>query len=349
MREGVHSGRNRIGWYDAVTQGGGMPRRVDFTPALLALIARQDGVIAMWQLAEHGVGWAPVRSRLTRGEWQRVLPQILVTHGGEATRRQRMIAAQLWAGPDAGIDAASACNYFGLRVKSFDPGRVDLVTPFGNPARTGGWLRVRRTISEIEVVRTPLLRYVVPPMAVLAAARSAHTEAEAIATMARALQTGLVSVTSLQAAREMMGDKWCRRVDRALVAVGVGLRSPSEKLFRDLVLSSRILPEPKWNQWLDLGDGGCPICADGLWLEAGMLHEVNGRTYHGWAEGFETTSARTERVVAADLISTQSTTQRLRREGAVVLQNLERTYQRHAGRGMPPGVTLIEPPSWAAA
>ena len=80
-----------------------------------------------------------------------------------------------------------------------------------------------------------------------------------------------------------------------------------------------------------------------------MLHEVNGRAYHAWGEQDESTSARTERVVTADLVYTQSTPLRLSREGAVVLANLERIYQRNLGRGMPAGLALIDPPSWAAA
>jgi len=326
-----------------------MPRRVEFAPALLALIAQQDGVIAMWQLAEHGVGWAPVRNRLQRGNWQRVLPQILVTHGGELTRRQRMVAAHLWAGPESAIDSASACRYFRFERVPLDPEQVHVVAPFESPARSRDWLRVRRTIGEIEVVKTERLRYVVEPIAILVAARDARDVDRAIDMLSRALQLRRVTEVELQLARGMLGDKHCAALDRALVEIGIGLRSPAEKLYRDLATSSLILPEPLWNQWLDLGDGGQPVCADGLWPDAGMLHEVLGKAYHAWGWQFETTSARTERITAAGLVPTQSTPLRLLREPAVVLTNLERTYQLNVGRGMPAGVRLIDPPAWAAA
>jgi hypothetical protein len=326
-----------------------MPRRVEFTPSLRALIAHQDGVVAMWQLAEHGVGWAPVRARLKRGEWQRLLPQVLATHGGEPTRRQLMIASQLWGGQDAAIDGASACAYFRRDLVRLDRARVHLVVPFESPARSRDWLHVRRTISEIEVVTTERLRYVVEPMAVLVAARDARNVDRAIDILSRALQTGVTTVLELQAVRSMLGDKGCGALDRALTQVGIGLRSPAEKLFRDLVMTSRILPEPLWNQWLDLGDDGLAVCADGLWKDAGMLHEVNGKVAHAWGLQYESTSAREERVTTADVIYTQSTPLRLLREGPTIRRNLEVTYLRNAGRGMPPGVTLIDPPSWAAA
>ena len=326
-----------------------MPRVIEFTPAVQALITRQAGVVAFWQLAQHGIGRSSVQHRLRRGRWQRLRPGVFLTNGGEPTRQQRVIAAQLWAGFEAAVDGASACHHFGLTVKHFDPRWVDLAAPFGSSARSGGGVRVRRTIGEIEAITFGPLRYVPEPIAVLVAARNARTFPEAMATLSDALRTGLVTVAELRAGREMLGDKWCKRLDKALVDIGVGLRSPAESLFRDLALSSRILPEPLWNQWLDLGDGGWPICADGLWKEAAMLHEVNGRAYHAWGEQYEKTSLRSERIVAADLILIQSTPLRLSREGAIVLANLERTYLRNAGRGMPQGVTLIDPPTWAAA
>ena len=327
-----------------------MPRRVEFTPALIALIRAQDGVITAGQLLQHGVGRDPVKHRVGRGHWQRLLPGVLLTHGGEPTRRQRMIAASLWTGEESAIDGMSACAHFGLKLPAFNPELVHMAAPFGETsARSRDWVKVRRSLGEIEVVRTDRLRYVVEPIALLVAAREARSKDAAIAILSRGLQTGLTTTLELQAARLMLGHKWCRRLDAALAAVGVGLRSPAESNLRDLAATSLVLPEPRWNQWLDLGDGGCPVCADALWKDAGMLHEVNGRDYHAWGEAYESTSARTERVTTAGLVHTQSTPLRLLREGPVVLANLERTYLRNDGRGMPPGVRLIDPPSWAAA
>jgi len=323
-----------------------MPRRVEFTPALSALINAQDGVISTAQLMAHGVGPDPVKHRVQRGHWRRVLPGVLVTHGGELTRRQRMMAAALWAGPECAIDAASAAGFFGFQRIALSLERVEVVVPFESPARTRDWVKVRRTIAEIEVFKTERLRYVVEPMAILVAARDVRNVSRAIDMLSRGLQMGKVTELELQAAREMLGRKGCGALDRALGEIGIGLRSTSESWFRDLVLRSHVLPEPIWNQWLDLGDGGRPICADGLWKDAGMLHEVQGREYHAWGQEYESTSARTERVVAAGLVHTGSTPLRLAREGSVVLGNLERTYRLHAGSGMPPGVTLIDPPAW---
>jgi hypothetical protein len=326
-----------------------MPRRVEFTPALIALIRAQDGVVAAWQLAEHGVGPWPAQHRVDARQWQRILPGILLTHGGEPTRRQRLIAAQLWGGEDSAIDAASAAFFHRSRGIRLNPKQVHIVTPFDQPARSRDWVTVRRTIADIEVVQTSYLRYVVEPMAVLVAARDTRNVKRAVDVLSRALQSAQVTLAELQAVRSMIGDKGCGALDKALEQVGIGLRSPAEMSFRDLAMTSKVLPEPLWNQWLDLGDDGQPVCADGLWIEAITLHEVNGKRYHAWGWQYESTSARMERVTASDLVYTQSTPLRIVREPAIVLGNLERTYLNNLGRPWPPGVKLIDPPSWAVA
>jgi hypothetical protein len=274
---------------------------------------------------------------------------VLLTHGGDPTPRQRLIAAQLWVGPVGAIDSESACRYFGFRGGLRRPDKVNVVVPFEHSARSRDFVKVRRTITEIETVSTARLRYVVEPMAVLVAARDARNVDRAMDILSRALQTGLVTTLELQAVRSMLGDKGCGALDVALAAVGVALRSTSERWLHDVVGSSLILPEPLWNQWLDLGDGGQPVCADALWLEAWMLHEVNGRDYHVWGLQYESTSARTVRVTAAGLVATQSTPLRLLRQPVVDCSNLERTYEFYVGRDKPAGVTLIDPPAWAAA
>jgi hypothetical protein len=181
------------------------------------------------------------------------------------------------------------------------------------------------------------------------AARNLRRDRDAIGLLSRGLQLGHVTENELRAARERIGDKWCRGVDAALLAVGVGLRSPAERDNHDLIVGSRVLPEPLWNQWLDLGDGSGPVCTDALWVTAGMVDEVNGRRYHAWAERFESTEERRTRLVAAGLVVTGCTAIQLRRQPQVVLERKERTYLRNAGRGMPDGVRLVEPPRLRAA
>jgi hypothetical protein len=314
------------------------------TPALTALLSEQDGVASVTQLRTDGVGRNSVCHRVQIRRWQWLLPGVVLAGSGEPTRRQKVIAAWLWAGADSAIDGASACFWYGLRHNTFDPTRVHVVVPYGSAARTQAFVVVRRTISDIVIGTRTSVPYVDPATAVIVAARGTANTRSAIALLSTALQTGLSTLGDLQAARERLGDKWCRDVDGALVAVGVGLRSPAERDAHDLIVSSRALPTPLWNQWLDLGDGQGPVCVDALWVEAAMVHETNGRRYHAWGNAFEDMQARHDRMTAAGLIVLHNSPARIRRKGPLVVAELERTHARYAGQGLPPGVRLLDAP-----
>ena len=243
-------------------------------PELARLISSQDGVVSVEQLAVNGFDPSAIYRRVRSGQWQRLLPTVILTTSGQPTRRQLIVAAILFGGPGAMVDGSDACVWYGVTPPAHDPRRVHIVVPRDSGARSTKFVVVRRACAEIRIGARGLVPYVDAATALIVAARHARTVSAAIAILSRGLQTQLVEVATLVEAREAIGDKYCRDVDQALLAVGVGLRSPAEKVNHDLILSSRVLPEPLWNQWLDLGDGGPEICADALWEGAGMLEEV---------------------------------------------------------------------------
>jgi len=268
----------------------------------------------------------------------------VLTANGQPTRRQRLMAAHLWAGEDSAIDADDACVWYGLTPEWFRPDLVHVVVPADSGARTQAGVIVRRSAAEIIVGERGIVPYVDKGMAVLAAGRGCRSAESTIALFSRALQTGVLTVDELSAARENVGDKWCNRVDRALIAVGIGVRSPAERDAEGLFGRSLVLPTPSLNAWLDVGDNAGPVCVDALWECAGMVNEVNGRRYHAFGDRFERTEARRARLVAAGLVVMSCTPTQLRREGAQVLERLERAYLANQGRGLPRGVSRIEPP-----
>ena len=276
------------------------------------------------------------------------MPGVVLTSPALPTRRQRLLAATLWAGDGAVVDAADACAWYGLTPSWFRPAEVQVVVPATSCRRTRGFVVVRRSTGGIVVGDRGLVPYVDPPTAVVAAARCAPNGKSAVAFLSLALQRSLVSVSTLTTGRESFGDKWCRHVDAALLAVGLGLRSPAEKQAHDLFGTSRQLPQPQWNVWLDLGDGGPPVCVDALWEDAGLIGEINGRAYHAWAEQFEYMHRRAARLTAAGLTVMHCTPRQLRQGGPDILRQLERTYARLAGNGLPSGVHPITPPPIAA-
>lgn len=323
-----------------------MPRTLKPSAELLALLRRQDLVATTLQLMAGGYSRRAIDNRVQRGQWRRLLPGIVLTSASLPSRSQLLVAAWLWTEKKGAIDGLDACAGHGLHFDGRPSNRVHAVAPTDSTARSRGFVVVRRASAEIQVGAWRLVPFVDLATGVLVAARGADSVRSAIAILSRALQSNRVTIASLTEARQRLGDKWCRRLDTALVAVGVGVRSPLENDNRKLLLTSRVLPEPIWNQWIDLGDGLPYICADALWEEAGMVEEVLGRKYHAWGEQFEDTEARRARMIAAGLVAQGATRSQIR-EGGPLLSRLERTYQIHAGRGMPPGVRLVDPPGIA--
>jgi len=315
-----------------------MPKTTPITAELAELLRRQDGVVTIKQLQQHGFSERAANKRVARGIWRRPLPGILLTSAAAASRRQSLIVGWLWAGAGAAIDGRDACIWYGIEIPTRDKRLVYVVAPNDCDSRSRDFVVVRRATSPIRTGARGFVPYVDAPTALVVAARNAPSRRASMSVLSRGLQTGLVSVRELREARDAIGDKWCRGVDAALLAVGIGLRSPAEKDSFDLFATSSVLPEPLWNQWLDLGDGGPAICADALWEDAGMINEVLGRKYHAWADQFESTEARRARMVAAGLVVQGCTALQVRHEGPAVLSRLERTYMQNAGRGMPLGV-----------
>jgi hypothetical protein len=324
-----------------------MPSTTRLSAQLLALIEEQDGVVTTNQLQADGFSSDAVYRKCRSKQWQWMLPGVVLTVSGTSTRRQRLIGAHLWAGVDSLVDGVDACDWYGVGPAWMNRDTVHVVTPWGSRARSRDFVVVRRSLAEVIVSSRGRVPYVDPATALVVGARGARFERQATALLSRGLQQGIVDLGQLRDARDRIGHKWCGAVDAALRAVGVGLRSPAEKDARDLILTSRILPEPLWNQWLDLGDGGSPVCVDALWKDASMVHEVNGKRYHAWAEQFVDMHARNKRLTAAGLVAIGSAPVEIRTQRPATLDGIERTYARNAGRGMPAGITLIDPASIA--
>jgi hypothetical protein len=321
-----------------------MPRVTPISPTLSSLIDEQDGVVTVDQLVTNGFQRGTAFRRMSEGPWQSLLPGVGLVERGRPTRRQLMIAAWLWAGPSSAIDASCACNWYGVKTSPASPEIVHVVVPWPSNRKSRDFVVVRSSMAEISIGGRGAVPYVDAPTAFVVAARNARSPRAAISVLSRALQENIVSTRELLVARERLGDKLCRPVDAALLAVDVGVRSPAEEDARRLLMTSRRLPPIRWNQWLDLGDGGYPVCVDGLIEDAGLVHEINGKRYHAWDKSFEDMHSRHERIGATGIVVVPSTPLRIRRSGPQVLANVERTYEFHAGRGMPPGVRLIDPP-----
>jgi hypothetical protein len=122
--------------------------------------------------------------------------------------------------------------------------------------------------------------------------------------------------------------------------LGAGVRSAPEDDFRRLVLSSRVLPEPKWNCLLRLPDGR-KVSPDALFIGSAVVHETNGRKFHSGFDDFDDMQERSDALVTSGLTVLHNSPRRIREDGQTVLAQVEQCHLRNDGRGLPEGVVLL--------
>jgi hypothetical protein len=305
-----------------------------------ALIRAQDWVIHRDQALRAGLTRRAIDHRLSTGGWQVVLRGVYVTHPGEPSRRQLLIAAQLYAGPRSAIDAADACRWHGIKAVPVDDARVHVVEPWGEPARSAGFVVVRRTLAPITAVPSQYLRFVAAPSAVISATRYMNADRQVLAALSDALQRNLASYDDLVRAHIQGSPRNARRADVALRFLGEGARSAAEADFLRLAAASATLPRPMCNALLRLPDGRL-ISPDALFTDAGLVHETNGRIAHQREDLFYDMQERHDAMTAAGLTVLHNAPRRLALHGREAIAQVERCYAREAGRGLPPGVTMV--------
>lgn len=320
-----------------------MPRIVVLSAELLALISGQDGVIYRQQALTAGMTVGSITSRLRSGHWRRLLPEVYLTNSGEPTFRQRLVAALLHVGADSAIDGSSSCRFHRIESVSTPNDHVFVVAPFGSPARSIGFVTVRRTIAPITMCSTQYVRYVDAPTAAIAATRRMRRPQPVLATLGEVLQRRIASYEDLLRAHIQGPPRNARFADDALEQLAAGVRSPSEADFRALAMTSTILPELEYNVWLRLRCGRV-VCVDALIESSAVVHETNGRRYHEREDLFADMQDRHDALTASGLVALHNIPARISQRGREVIAQVERTHLIYDGRGMPDGVERLDGP-----
>jgi hypothetical protein len=317
-----------------------MPRRCETDTRLPFLIAGQDGALHRAQALAGGLTPRAIGYRLGEGQWQLLLPDVYLTHPGEASRRQRLVAALLYAGPNAAVDGADACRFHGLTSISTDDDKIHVVVPFGDTARSRDFVVVRRTIAPIRTVTTDLLRYVEPATAVVAATRRMRSRRAVLATFSEAVQRRLTTHDALLQAHVEGPPRNSRSGDAALAAIYAGVRSAPEADFRKLAEASAVLPAAEYNVWLRLPSGRI-VCVDALWRSAGVVHETNGRSAHAREDLFDDMQERHDELTAVGFVVLHNAPRRIWDQPRNVIAQVERCHVMNEGRGLPEGVEIL--------
>ena len=309
-------------------------------PLLDAVLRGQDYVVTRGQALQAGLTRHGIANKREYDGWQALLPQVYLAHPGDPSRRQLLVAALLYVGRGAAIDDVDAARFHGLRSAAVDDEIVHVVAPHGTLARSRDFVRVRRTSAPFRVVRTDLIRYVEPATALIAMSRRLTSFRQVLAVLSDGVQRGLTTYEELMRAHVQGSPRRAGFADAALAQIGSGIRSEPEATFRLLAEASVVLPPLLYNCTLRLPSGRL-VSPDALAVDAGLVHETNGRSAHSRLDLFEDMQVRHDEMTEAGLTVLHNSPVRLAQRGREVIAQFERCYLRLRGHGLPAGVELL--------
>ncbi|MGL5818222.1 MAG: hypothetical protein ACRCZD_02415 [Phycicoccus sp.] len=305
----------------------------EFRPEVLDLLARQDRVATRAQLVALGVRDEVVRWNAGRG-WRVLLPCTYLLSGGDASTRQRHVAALLWAGDAAVLGGATAARWHG--VTAADPrGRVHVVVPAPQRSRSSGFAEVRRTllVDHHTLARGPVRVCSAARAAVDAAVAAGSADTRSVIII-EAVQRRLTTVDEVAEWVHRLRPRDAARIRPALDQAATGAWSLPEVQLLDLVSGSSVLPSPWANPRLEAG--GAVLTTPDVWFdEIAMAVMVHSRRHHSDGDDFDETIEADAGLTAAGVVVVGVTPRRIRRDPAAVLARIERTHEAASRRPRP--------------
>jgi len=303
------------------------------------LLRAQHGVITRRQALSF-MSETALDFRLGR-HWQVVLPGVYVAQTGPIGDRQRLQAALLFSGAGAMLDDSTALAEYRMTYLP-DDDVVRVLVPAENQRHSKGFVAIRRTVHHPPVRRTRDGLALAPAARALTNFALRHPdERDVRAVLASAVQRRRVTLEQLRREHRICSSRGRRRLTRVLEQLEAGVRSAPEGDVRQLVLTSRVLPDPLYNCLLELPCGR-RISPDLLIEEAALVHETNGKGPHFEDEDvFDDMQERHDAMTVAGLTVLHNSPRLIAREGSRVLADLEQCYLRDVGKGLPPGVRII--------
>lgn len=294
------------------------------SPELVVLLKEQDGLASRKQLLDRGVTPAALRHRLSR-TWRTVLPGVVATSKAPLTAHRRVIAAHLFAGPDALVASSTAAAWHG--VESARSTLVTMSVPGGRASRQSGFVVVRRTTRpDPSAWHRPPLLIASRARAVVDAAQAADGERQAAAIVIEAVQRQLVTAESVRHELERAPRHGSRQVRLGLAAAERGAWSVPELELATLVAGSAFLPEAWPNPVLSTLDGS-PLPTPDLWFDdVGLAIQLHSRAYHLRELDWDATVAGDTALGEQAVVVLGVTPTMVRMRSREVLTRIERAY-----------------------
>ena len=283
---------HRIGAEVPNGRGGGaeLGRNAPSDRAILAIAARQHGIVTTAQLLDAGVGRRSIARRVARG-WLVPLYRGVYQAGPVAARYGAEMAAVLACGEHAALSHQSAAAIWGIRPRH--EGDVH-VTVAGRDSRSRPGLRVHRSLSVNAAVQNGLP--LTDPARTLRDLRTVLPRHELDRAEEQAEILGLVIP------------------DDASLDAGF-TRSEAERRLKQLCKAAG-LPPPKTNARV----AGWEV--DAFWPAQKLIVEVDGYRYHRTRAAFERDRRKDSALQAAGYRVVRITWRRLRYESVAVAAEL---------------------------
>lgn len=298
------------------TCSGGKPH----PDAVIAELAgRQQGVVAVWQLLELGLGRRAIEHRVACGRLHRIHRGVYAVGHTCVSRTGRLMAAVLAVGGDGVLGVRDAGDLWGVRP--CNRSRIEVIV--ARPVRSRPGIQVRRMpLRHDEVTQVDGIPVTTVPRTLLDLAavldrrqltRAVH-EAEV-----RQLWHALSLADLVERYPRRAGVPALRAVLHDLHR-GLSLtRNDVEAAFLDLVERAG-LPRPEVNALLHLD--GVEIEPDFLWRDWRLVVEVDGGRVHRTARNFESDRRRDRRLQAAGFRVVRVTAKQVEDEPAAVAPDL---------------------------
>jgi hypothetical protein len=228
------------------------------------------------------------------GKWQKLLPGVYLTVTGKPTSGQRLVAAVLYAGPQAVITGPAALRLH--RLRSPGPDIIDVLIPHAVRRQSAGFVRIHRTVRRPRVYLTGAIRFCHAARAVADSARVLTALDDVKSVVAEAVQKRACSIAEIGLELDKGPSRESVRLRAALRSVRAGTRSVAEDRFRERVMKSN-LPAPRYNVFLRAADGTDIGEVDAWWADAGVSAEIDSQEYHFYRSDWLRTDAKRSRLL----------------------------------------------------
>lgn len=239
------------------------------SPAIPALLSRQDGLITFAQATCHGLSVSTVQRRVRAGEWDRLLPRVFLVGGHPLTDKARIRAAGLWAGERAAVSGPAAAWWHGMLHTA--PAQIDVTVPRHLGLRAHPGIRIRRRNLDVaDQIGTHGVWLTDKPLTAL---ETAAAMPDGSVFLDRALQKHVGFDRVYRAYCRNMGAKGAARIALLLTAAADRADSAAERLMLSILRAAGLTG---WERDVPFGRWAIDIA-----FPAAMLAiEVDGWAWH---------------------------------------------------------------------